>query len=491
MTRVMDKAEYTTVAPNRVSTYDVPLHNVPTIFKVRSSKHNKTNTPISGDVNDSAEDISATNIPMYSMLDQTAAGFISQERLPHKEKLNSSYSQYETYNDTTVKKNPLKNKNCRNKLLSIIILLLAISLFIAAGSALTAAFLEISQLRFGITQMQSNILNNTNTVMNADLEKRINEVNNRLENVSLFLYSTMEVVNQIIAQDTGTNNKTLITNLIDVLSETGHAFTSCALILQLSPSSPSGYYNIRSSNGFAINTYCDMTKSCGGITGGWMRVYELDMRDDMSQCPDSLELSTSETNPPRRTCRIVIDEDDDHSDICSSQKFMMKGIEYSEVCGSIIAYQIGVLDAFAVSNHDIDTNYVDGVSLTHGSSPREHIWTFAAAGNEDGQDPINKCPCINHNISSIVPPPPPFVGSDYFCDTASVSDPGQIYSEDNLLWDGNGCITQNICCSCNNNSMFNKKLRKHTTDDIEMRVCRDEEKDLEDIAIEIIEIYIR
>jgi len=30
----------------------------------------------------------------------------------------------------------------------------------------------------------------------------------------------------------------------------------------------------------------------------------------------------------------------------------------------------------------IDDVYVDGISLTHGSSPRQHIWTFANALDE-------------------------------------------------------------------------------------------------------------
>ena len=66
----------------------------------------------------------------------------------------------------------------------------------------------------------------------------------------------------------------------------------------------------------------------------------------------------------------------------------------------------------------IDTYYVDGESLTHGSSPRQHIWTFASAVNENDQNADSKCPCTNTAISSMVPPPTQFVGDDYFCDTA-------------------------------------------------------------------------
>ena len=43
------------------------------------------------------------------------------------------------------------------------------------------------------------------------------------------------------------------------------------------------------SNGSAVHVYCsDMTLSCGGVTGGWMRVAELNMTDTSQQCPSGL-----------------------------------------------------------------------------------------------------------------------------------------------------------------------------------------------------------
>ena len=60
---------------------------------------------------------------------------------------------------------------------------------------------------------------------------------------------------------------------------------SCAA---LPPSSPSGYYWVRASNGSAVSVYCDMTRSCGGVTGGWMRVAELDMTNSSHQCPSAM-----------------------------------------------------------------------------------------------------------------------------------------------------------------------------------------------------------
>ena len=151
--------------------------------------------------------------------------------------------------------------------------------------------------------------------------------------------------------------------------------TSCAAILQFNPS-PSGHYWIRSSNGSAVHVYCDMTRSCGNITGGWMRVAELDMRDNSSQCPSALKMGTACNSI--RTC--VINSDNAN---CSSVSFITHGFNYSRICGMIRAYQVGTPDSFdnygrIRDSPSLDSNYVDGISLTHRSSPRQHIWTFAA-----------------------------------------------------------------------------------------------------------------
>ena len=51
--------------------------------------------------------------------------------------------------------------------------------------------------------------------------------------------------------------------------------------------------------------------------------------------------------------------------------------QYSRVCGRTIGYQIGTFGNQAVSQ-PIDSYYVYGVSIAHGT-PRNHIWTYAAA----------------------------------------------------------------------------------------------------------------
>ena len=337
---------------------------------------------------------------------------------------------------------------------NLIALVVAVVLLIAAGVAIIISFVEISKLRAEVAELQA-LENNTSIQQNI-----ITQLSSELN-----------------------NNSGIISNFETILDEE-HVFASCAAIQQFFPFQPSsGYYNIRSSNGSAITAYCDMTRSCGGITGGWMRVAELDMTDNTTQCPDSLELRTT----PLRTCRTS----NTISGICSSDMFSVDGVLYSKVCGRIRAYQVGVTNAF-FSNLNIDTFYVDGVSLTHGSSSKQHIWTFASALSEDDQAPIAKCPCTNTAISSMAIPPPSFVGDDYFCDTGV--DTGrslEAFYNDDPLWDGAGCGPQSTCCSFNSPPWFYKQLPQTTTDDIEMRVCRDQGRANEDIAVEIVELYVQ
>ena len=276
------------------------------------------------------------------------------------------------------------------------------------------------------------------------------------------------------------NNKIQQINAILAGLHPSFPATSCAA---LPPIFPSGYYWVRASNGSAVRVYCDMTRSCGGVTGGWMRVAELDMTNSSHQCPSGLR---QRTDSNIRTC--VRDSD---SPGCSSVTFSSATLEYSRVCGKVIGYQSGTADTFAGhSNPTIDTNYLDGVSLTHGNNPREHIWTFVASLHEDTTHAILNCPCTTR--TRFGSQPPAFVGNDYFCDTGvrGTALVGIFYGAD-PLWDGAGCGPRSTCCDLNNPPWFYKQLPQPTTDDIEMRVCRDEDASNEDIAIEMVEIYIQ
>ena len=139
---------------------------------------------------------------------------------------------------------------------------------------------------------------------------------------------------------------------------------SCAEILRDNADSPSGSYWLQSINGSAIYAYCDMTLTCKGVSGGWMQVVNLDMTNIGHQCPPG---TTLKTDLPKRLCGIGI------SGLgCSSTFF---GIAYSQVCGKIIGYQDGSPDAFGqAQGQSMDGAYVEGISLTHGSNPRQHSY---------------------------------------------------------------------------------------------------------------------
>jgi hypothetical protein len=253
--------------------------------------------------------------------------------------------------------------------------------------------------------------------------------------------------------------------------------SSCAALNNLTLSFPSGYYWVVASNGSAVRVYCDMTRSCGGVIGGWMRVTELDMTNMSHRCPSGFmqRMDSSIRSCVRNSASTQ-----------GCQEFLStSGFSYSKVCGRATAYQVGTTDAFGRST-TTDDNYADGISLTYGS-PRQHIWTFAAGGREsvDGYS----CPCIQNSGVQ----PPSFVGTDYFCETGNNEvhrSMIQILYPD-PLWDGTGCGPQSTCCTFNNPPWFYKQLPQPTTDDIEMRVCTDELRMNEDIAIESVDIYIQ
>ena len=218
-----------------------------------------------------------------------------------------------------------------------------------------------------------------------------------------------------------------------------------------------------------------------------MRVTKLDMRNTSDSCPHGLKTLTQ----PRRLCAMNI-----AGAGCSSASFSVQGVQYTRVCGKIIGYQKQSPDAFwpyyINRGLTVDDNYVDGISLTHGRNPRKHIWTFAAALHEvlSSNNLLSVCPCTNINSTASIPIPP-YVGSDYFCDTGSESRYQHIFYPNDPLWDGQGCGRLNTCCAFNNPPWFMKEVSTSTSDDIEMRLCADSARTDEDINFESVELYVQ
>ena len=71
---------------------------------------------------------------------------------------------------------------------------------------------------------------------------------------------------------------------------------SCKKIAELRPSYESGYYWIQGASG-AVKVYCEMepNNTFGqSQSGGWMRIANVDMRNNHSQCPPGLVYNVTE-----------------------------------------------------------------------------------------------------------------------------------------------------------------------------------------------------
>ena len=222
------------------------------------------------------------------------------------------------------------------------------------------------------------------------------------------------------------------------------------------------------------------TFSCGGSTG-WRRVAYLNMSDPSQQCPSAWQ----EITTPHRVCGR-------RSSGCVGVNYSTGSVQYNQVCGRIIGYQVGPSSAFNYGpSRSIDNSYVEGVSVTRGS-PRRHIWTFAAGVDEQGSYTSELCPCETGSTSrSRVPS---FVGQNYFCETGLTRWPGTygvLYSNGDPLWDGQGCGPTSSCCTFNSPPWFNVRLSSRTTDYIEVRICSGAGYQHDDTPIQLMELYVK
>ena len=271
--------------------------------------------------------------------------------------------------------------------------------------------------------------------------------------------------------------------LTDIIGTTHYPAQSCNDVKKIALNASSGLYWIRNPMGHVSQQYCDMEREACGTRGGWMRVAHLDMTQRDNSCPPGFRTITS----PKRSCGRPGPPG------CVSVKFPTYNIPYNKVSGKVIAYQDKTPDAQCSPRLGIEGRYIDGVSLTHGApGNRSHIWSFIASHGENLND-CRGCPCYNDFTGTRVH----FIGNNFFCDsgtemwTVPAKNEGFRFYPDDPLWDGQGCGSNNECCTFNNPPWFCTELDQSTSDDIELRLCADQFIDNEDIPIEQIELYIQ
>ena len=227
-----------------------------------------------------------------------------------------------------------------------------------------------------------------------------------------------------------------------------------------------GYYRINDNQW----TFCNMTAitatnngdicTCAGVGGGWRKIATIDISagDD---CPGEWRKATQSGFS---FCRVA--SNGRHT--CSSANFSTNGISYQRVCGRARGYQKGDTSAFygVYDSQTIDEDYVSGLSITHNSNPRQHIWTYAS-GYGERTSVVWSCPCT----STAAYRSPSFVGNNYYCEAGSwYSDSYDTYFFNDTLWDGAGCLG-GTCCDDTTQPWFYHQLSQITQDDIEARIC--------------------
>ena len=317
----------------------------------------------------------------------------------------------------------------------------------------------VSSLRYELELLQNKTYHNS--LQHSAKTKDIKSINMSIFNAFPVIaalndtsFNLFELVNQL-------NESTIISyamlkNRINIIENATFGRSrfvpapSCQAIHIFQPSSTSGYYWVRTSNGSSVRVYCDMTKSCGTVTRGLTRVAILNNETRPQLCINDFMTTNENTRCVRSTQNAG----------CSNIIFSVMNISYSHVCGTVQAFWFGIPDGFTGSERSsttINDNYVDGISLTYGTSRKTHIWTFIADEVRSNQSCSRQAP--------------QYVGNDY------------------------SCLNVESSCTSNSNtcySPFFRKLQQPITEDIELRLCRDQQRDRdpEGIYLGNLEIYV-
>ena len=286
--------------------------------------------------------------------------------------------------------------------------------------------------------------------MNRALQKSlVLSMDNKIKQFNISFMNAYESVNDFISAQKIINRE-IITSVSPILN---FYYSSCFNIARLNSCYASGNYLVRSSTGVPRSVYCDMNRTFGGNSTGWMRVAEL----DVNNCPPGLR---HEITNSVNSCVVV----EDYAG-CTEITYPLYNVTYTQITGQIRGYQIRSSDGFIFSNKstprprnftDLNSNYLDGVSI---STNGQHVWSFAAG-----------CNCHNTNNK------PTVIGQDYTCDGVR----GQGNNE--LLWASQ---------QCGRNSTWFYKVLPPATTDIKVIICRDENRSNEDMAMKMVELYIQ
>ena len=452
----------------QISSSDVPLHDV--------TEHNVLTRNLSGRrmENFSNSKPSSPNVSdVYAMVDLSKKKKRKQAAAATTTQLNdnkrSHFFEKDMHNDhidslpgkVSYKEKGTPPNTCKFCLQSILLLMnifvMITVVTIAAVSLIKVSSLEreyekISILREKYTNLRSNYMELLNQFSNSNqtiisLHDELPLIKSQIENVNTSyhnLYASHDNLGNVIMDLYKYATSQFVDNYL----------SSCSDISRKNSSYASGNYIVRSSTGVLRSVYCDMNRTFGGNSTGWMRVAEL----DVNNCPPGLRREI--TNNSVHTCVVI-----KNNEGCTEINYPVYSLSHTQITGQIRGYQIKSSDGFVsigvprpTNFTDLNSNYLDGVSI---STNGQHVWSFAAG-----------CNCLNTTNK------PTIIDQDYTCDGVQAAE--NDYYE--LLWPSQ---------QCGKNATRFHKILSPTTTDIKVRICHDQMRGDEDLAIKTLELYIK
>ena len=271
---------------------------------------------------------------------------------------------------------------------------------------------------------------------------------------------TEEDLNRVSDNVTAKINESIIAELLDTIQTLNQTLTDRLLYLESQ----------------VFVTVCNITSA------NWRRIAYFDTTQGDS-CPTGLRTVTNTTSSQTACGRT------NTSGGCASVPIPVQ-VNYSQVCGIVKGYQDyspNAFEPFTFGHNTIDTYYVDGVSITHGSS-RRHLWTYANGLSELHGYEQWRCPCARSdpNDRSDVPT---FVGENFYCESGfsgTTYHVGVVWEDP--LWDGQNCVAPGNKC-CERYGWFHCDVPS-STDDIELRICANQAIYNEDTLINHYEFWV-
>ena len=119
------------------------------------------------------------------------------------------------------------------------------------------------------------------------------------------------------------------------------------------------------------------------------------------------------------------------------------------------------------------------------------MWTYVSGFSDGGTQGSSNCPCDDAQGAL----PFPFLGTHYYSYCESGRDDTTLTSSivtSDPLWDGSRCIgAQKNCCAEVSMPWFYRQFVTAQQDDVEVRICTDQDFSDESVTVDQVQLFIQ